>query len=78
MLQADDQWATDLAVCFEVKLYLASLMHKLKPGEILAFISSDPQAEDELSEWVSLRGYDLLMIEQLDDKRTRFLIQRTA
>lgn len=75
-LTADDRFETDLDVCSEVKLYLHSLMTKLQPGQVLAFTSSDPNAEREIADWAALRGYSLLAVEALDDGRTRFFIQR--
>lgn len=71
-----DQLRCDLAVCYEVKLYLATCMSRLAEGEVLEFISPDPQAERELYEWTALRGYDLLDVQRLDDQQTRFLIRR--
>jgi TusA-related sulfurtransferase len=51
-------------------------MSRLAEGEVLEFISPDPQAERELYEWTALRGYDLLDVQRLDDQQTRFLIRR--
>ncbi|HLA44148.1 MAG TPA: sulfurtransferase TusA family protein, partial [Aggregatilineales bacterium] len=71
-----DSFSTGLAVCSEVMLYLASRMHRLKPGEVLEFISTDPDAAKELIPWVEMRGYTLLDVQQLEDQQTRFLIRR--
>jgi TusA-related sulfurtransferase len=73
---ADDSFATDLEVCMEVLLYLHSLMSRLAPGQVLAFTSSDPDAETTIGEWVEQRGYTLLHVESQDDGRTRLLIQK--
>lgn len=74
--QPKAQFSTQLDVCYEIKLYLASLMHKLAPGDVLEFISTDPNAQYELEEWVTLRGHDLIESQPLDAHRTRFLIRK--
>lgn len=75
-LQPTDHFATDLEVCYEVKLYLAGRMQKLAAEAILEFVSSDPNAAQEIEEWVFLRGHHLLKSEPLPDGSTRFLIQK--
>lgn len=67
---------TELNVCYEVLLYLAWLMQKLPAGEVLEFIASDPNAETEIAEWVELRGYKLVAVETLENRKIRFLIRR--
>jgi TusA-related sulfurtransferase len=74
--EAQDSFSSDLPVCYEIKLYLNSLMQGLAAGEVLEFISPDPGAEKELLEWAALRGYDIISTEQLDSQQTRFLIRR--
>jgi TusA-related sulfurtransferase len=75
-IQPADSFSTKLEVCYEVKLYLTSLMAQLAEGEVLEFISSDPHAMEELEPWSELRGYEILDIQPLDDNRIRFLIRR--
>jgi TusA-related sulfurtransferase len=75
-MQPADSFSTGLEVCYEVKLYLTSLMSQLAEGGVLEFISSDPHAVQELKPWAELRGYEILDIQPLDDTRTRFLIRR--
>ena len=75
-IEPADSFATGLAVCSEVMLYLASRMHKLNPGDVLEFISTDPDAAAELIPWVEMRGYTLLDVQELDNQQTRFLIRR--
>lgn len=75
-LLAQDSFSSDLPVCYEIKLYLNSLMQSLAEGEVLEFISPDPEAEKELLDWAALRDYDIISKEQLDSQQTRFLIRR--
>ena len=75
-MQPSESFSTELAVCYEVLLYLASRMAKLAPGETLEFISCDPQSRDEVTEWTALREYELLSVEDLSNGRIRFLIRR--
>ena len=76
MIQPKDTFSTNLEVCYEVLLYLASQMQSLNKGDVLEFISSDPQAGDRISEWVVIRNYELITMETLADGQTRFLIRR--
>jgi TusA-related sulfurtransferase len=72
----DDTFASGLQICYEVLLYLSSRLSRLKPGEVLEFISDDPEAADKIPEWCDARDYTLLRQEPLLDGRTRFLIQK--
>lgn len=72
----DDQFASNLQVCYEILLYLSSRLTRLQPGETLAFTTSDPEAEEKIPEWCDMRGYTLLASDLLDDGRRRFLIQK--
>ncbi len=71
-----ETFTTDLNVCYEVLLYLAWLMQKLPEDELLEFIASDPNAENEITAWVELRGYVLVSVEHLENSKIRFLIRR--
>lgn len=75
-MQPSETFSTELAVCYEVLLFLASRMAKLAPGEVLEFISCDPNARDEVAEWSALHEYELLAADDLPDGRIRFLIRR--
>ena len=75
-IQVDDTFSTGLEVCTEVLLYLASRMNQLAEGETLAFVSSDPNAANEIIPWVEMRGYTLIDITQIDDTHTQYLIRR--
>jgi len=75
-MEPADTFSTRLEVCYEVLLFLASRMQKLAAGQILEFISCDPDAEPEISAWVALHNYELVQIEPLADGQTRFLIRR--
>jgi TusA-related sulfurtransferase len=71
-----DSFDSNLPVCYEILLYLASRMGKLEPGETLEFVTSDPTAADSIPEWTELRGYTLQTAETLDDQRLRFVLQK--
>lgn len=71
-----ETFSTNLEVCYEVLLYLSWLMQKLPAGETLEFIASDPNAENEIVEWVAMRGYELVAAKVLEDGKTRFVIRR--
>ncbi len=73
---ADDSFCTNLAVCYEVLLYLSSRMAKLKIGQVLEFVTSDPSAAEKVPTWCDLRQFVLVDSYQLADGRQRFLIQR--
>jgi TusA-related sulfurtransferase len=72
----DRQFVSDLRVCYEILLYLASRMAKLAPGESFEFVTSDPEAMDRVPDWCDTRGFQLLTSEALPDGRWRFLIQK--
>ncbi len=72
----DDTLTSNLAVCYEVLLYLAGRMARLQPGETLAFVSGDPEAAESIPPWCEMRGFTLLAIEPLADGKQRFLIRR--
>lgn len=65
-----------LPVCYEVKLYLATRINQLAEGQVLEFISPDPNAAHELDDWAALRGYEIIDTQPLDNQQTRFLIRR--
>ncbi|NJL92311.1 MAG: sulfurtransferase TusA family protein [Anaerolineae bacterium] len=75
-IQPTDTFSTQLEVCYEVLLFLSTRMQRLAPGEILEFISCDPDAPRAVEEWTALRSYELLAVEALEDGQTRFLIRR--
>ncbi|MBX3082304.1 MAG: sulfurtransferase TusA family protein [Anaerolineae bacterium] len=76
IIRADDSFATNLEICFEVLLYLASRMAALHTGQSLEFITSDPEAGDKIPTWVETREFALLEHETLPDGRQRFLIRK--
>ncbi len=71
-----DEFASNLQVCFEILLYLSSRLARLKPGETLAYTTSDPEAGDKIQLWCDERGYTLLESGTSEDGRQRFLIQK--
>jgi len=71
-----DQFSSNLEICYEILLYLSSRLARLKPGEVFEFITGDPAAGDKIPEWCDLRGYTLLDQRVLPDGRGRFLIQK--
>jgi TusA-related sulfurtransferase len=75
-IQANDSFSTGLQVCTEVLLYLASRMHQLAEGETLEFVSTDPNAADQIIPWAEMRGFDLLETTRIDETQTRYLIRR--
>jgi len=75
-MQAKDSFSTGLEVCTEVLLYLASRMQQLTEGETFEFVSTDPNAAEQIIPWAEMRGYDLLDITRIDDTQTRYLIRR--
>ncbi len=50
-----DTFATGLEICYEVLLYLSSCLARLKPGEVLEFITADPEAADKIPAWCDAR-----------------------
>lgn len=73
---AQDYFASNMEICFEILLYLSSRMGKLKAGETFEFITSDPAAIDKIPLWTEQREFDLLTSELLPDGRYRFLIRK--
>src|SRR5258706_13350910 len=57
-----DTFASNLEICYEILLYLASRMIKLKRGECFEFITSDADAAEKIESWCDLRGFTLLEI----------------
>ncbi len=74
--EAQDSFDSNLPVCYEVLLYLASRMHKLEPGETLEFITGDTSAANRIAEWCDMRGYTLLTHDKAQDGRLRFVLQK--
>jgi TusA-related sulfurtransferase len=77
-VQPTEHFSTNLQVCYEVKLYLAYLLQKLAPGEILEFTSSDPNSPAEILPWLELREYELVEIQHIEDNLIRFFIRRPS
>ena len=71
-----DSFSTEMQICYEVLLYLSSRLARLKPGEVLEFITDDPEAGEKISDWCDARDYTLLGQESLPGGRQRFLIQK--
>lgn len=72
----DDTFDSNLEICYEVLLYLASRITKLQPGDVFEFITGDPAAGEKIPPWCDLRGYTLLESSALPDGRQRFLIRK--
>ena len=73
---AEDSFASNLEICYEILLYLSSRLARLKPGERLEFITGDAEASEKIPPWCDARGYTLLESGPSDDGRQRFLIQK--
>lgn len=71
-----DSFTTRLEICYEVLLYLSTRMARLQPGEILEFVTDDPNAGDKIHSWCEERDHALLSSEPLPDDRRRFLIRK--
>ncbi len=71
-----DTFASRLEICYEVLLYLSSRLARLRPGETLEFITTDPGAGEKIPSWCEMRGYTLLSSQVLPDGRHQFLIRR--
>jgi TusA-related sulfurtransferase len=69
-------FASDLEICYEVLLYLSSRLSRLKAGDTLKFITSDPTAPEKIPAWCEARAYDLLESGALTDGRTYFVIRK--
>ena len=74
--EAQNSFDSNLPVCYEILLYLASRMAKLEPGQTLEFITSDASAAESVPEWCEMRGYKLQTLETLTDQRLRFLLAK--
>lgn len=75
-IQPTEIFETRLEVCYEVMLYLAARLQKLAAGEVLAFVSSDPNARHVIPSWADERGFEVIDIQELELDQTRFLIRR--
>ena len=71
-----DSFSTGMQICYEILLYLSSRLARLKAGQVLEFITDDPQAGEKIPDWCDARDYTLLGQESLPDGRQRFLIQK--
>jgi TusA-related sulfurtransferase len=71
-----DQFSSNMEICYEILLYLSSRLARLNPGDVFEFITGDPQAGDKIPEWCDLRDYTLLDQQVLPDSRSRFLIRK--
>lgn len=71
-----DTFASNMRVCYEVLLYLASRMAKLQSGDVFEFVTGDSNASEEIPSWCELRGYTLLSAEALSGEQWRFLIRK--
>lgn len=69
-------FATDLEICYEVLLFLASRMAKVAPGDALTFISADPDAAAKVEEWCAYRGFVLEEATVIDAGHTRLVIRK--
>ena len=67
---------SNLEICYEVLLFLSSRLARLRPGEILEFITGDPDAHEKIPAWCEIRDYSLLESGYTADGRGRFLIAR--
>jgi TusA-related sulfurtransferase len=71
-----DHFASNLEICYEILLYLASRMARLKPGERFEFVTGDVSAVEKIPDWCEMRGYTLLESGPSADGRQRFVIQK--
>ena len=74
--QIAGSFASNLEICYEILLYLASRMGRLKPGERFEYITSDADAAEKIPPWCDMRGYTLLESGPSTDGRQRFVIQK--
>ena len=72
----NDRFASNLQICYEILLYLASRMAKLAPGDVFEFITRDPDAIEKIPTWCDTRNFTLCAVDPLPDDRWRFLIQK--
>lgn len=73
-----DTFASGLEICYEVLLYLSSRLARLEPGEILEFVTDDPDADDKIRSWCEERDHTLLDSQLQPDGRHRFLIRKSV
>lgn len=71
-----ETFTSNLEICYEVLLYLASRMARLPDGEALEYISGDPDAAAKISAWCDARAFTLTCCERLPDDRWRFVIEK--
>jgi len=74
-----NSFATDMLVCYEIRLYLSSRLAKLAEGVPFEFLTTDPDAPEAIPEWCDQRGYTLIsseLAETRTDGRSRFVISR--
>ncbi|MCE7946820.1 MAG: sulfurtransferase TusA family protein [Chloroflexi bacterium CFX4] len=71
-----ETFASNLEICYEVLLYLASRMARLPAGEALEYLSGDPEAAAKISAWCEAREFTLVCSERLPDDRWRFVIKK--
>jgi TusA-related sulfurtransferase len=71
-----DSFESDLAVCYEVLLYLSGRLTRLPPGVPFTFITGDLEAVEAIPPWCDMRGYSLLSIERQPDGRWKFVLCR--
>jgi TusA-related sulfurtransferase len=78
-LNPANSFATDMLVCYEIRLYLSSRLAKLAEGEPFEFLTTDPDAFEAVPEWCDQRGFTLLTAESAEsrtDGHARFVICR--
>jgi len=78
-MNSANSFASDMLVCYEIRLYLSSRLTKLAEGEPFEFLTSDPDAPGAIPEWCDLRGFTLLNYEPAEsrtDGRARFVLCR--
>lgn len=76
MAHLADSFTSNLEICYEILLYLSGRLARLQPGEVLEYITSDPDAEEKITTWCDQRDYALLEVSTLPDGRSRFLIRK--
>ena len=71
-----ESFESNLAVCYEVLLYLSGRLMRLPVGVPFTFTTSDRDAVDAIPAWCDTRGYSLLSADQQPDGRWTFVICR--
>ncbi|MBO9309519.1 MAG: sulfurtransferase TusA family protein [Chloroflexi bacterium] len=71
-----ESFDSNLEICYEVLLYLASRMARLRAGEVFEYLSGDPSAESKIKDWCDARAFRLATCERLPDGRWRFVIEK--